>query len=734
MKINKLLNYYQNIIKNEDVFLALKFIKEKYKIIYKILKDNNMNDKEKQKKIIEICSNTSHLEKRLKIDQIFKINFSEELKEKKEIKKEHLNIIELLEEGIDSITLFTLNEFIIKNKITENNDILIQKFISDFQYNLKMHTRFKKFKDPWKQQQQEEVLEGGVETEKILFDIIMKIIELCSEYKILDIIYKTKMNKTRIYIKFNNNFIRYAIKHLLSKNNLPLIIEPTEWIFDEQNEVTITSDGGGYLYKCQENEGYTEFLTHYNKDKSKMTCLKNKYLEAANYLQSQKFEINTNHLQELISNPHMLFEEDEIIFLQENTYEMYKKKVDPYNIQKNLKEHYDIKKIKILNKLELIVLALVYKNHNFYYTIFTDFRNRLYYTAYLLNPQGNKRARYLINLKTCTELVSLDAVASGLQMFGLLLKNDSFLEKTRLIQTQDLTQTETDLYIYYKNKFNFSPLNYIETIIKEDKETVTKKPNSKGIHIKIQKQSIEFQDRKIFKKLLMTHTYNQTVYGMANYIKKETDFLNDLTFSEIMLHMQNVKKFFKQEFKDIDKLNEILIEVGGYCAKQNKPIILGKTENTLISQYYAEQKSKKFHTIYKKKKIQVTFKKDITPLKQSIKRAKRAIMPNLIHSLDSHLLYKVAYQAKKEQIPLYTIHDCYVTDEKYKQKIKDFYLKAAQEIMETNLVKKFIINNTGGNEELQKKLLGKLQKIRNSKKIILLDNKNCLKEEKKHLH
>jgi DNA-directed RNA polymerase len=115
-------------------------------------------------------------------------------------------------------------------------------------------------------------------------------------------------------------------------------------------------------------------------------------------------------------------------------------------------------------------------------------------------------------------------------------------------------------------------------------------------------------------------------------------------------------------YPKIKALTEYLSEIGKICNKLNIPIIWRLPHGLNISQKYLVRKTKKIEPFkYSNSSISLT----ITDKLQIDKRKQiSALMPNLVHSLDSStlaLLYISFYNTIKDIAPInfYSVHDCY---------------------------------------------------------------------------
>jgi DNA-directed RNA polymerase len=240
------------------------------------------------------------------------------------------------------------------------------------------------------------------------------------------------------------------------------------------------------------------------------------------------------------------------------------------------------------------------------------------------------------------------------------------------------------------------------------------------------KKKFFFNDksRKLFKKLLMTYAYNKEIYGMAKDIT-ESKMCLELKPTEIFYHMTNLYKFFQNEFKTIEKFKLLIIDV--IKDTENQFVILNHNSNFISTQLYRAQESKTISFSYQKQRFRMTIKMDKEPLQINRSKTEKATMPNLIHSIDAHILYNVVKGIREKNIPVYTVHDCFVIPKKHIIETKQIYLKELQNVYNSNLIEQFINNNIQDKEK-NRQMKEKYKDILTNKKIIL-NNLRGLKEE-----
>jgi hypothetical protein len=457
--------------------------------------------------------------------------------------------------------------------------------------------------------------------------------------------------------------------------------------------------------------------------RKKYTIIDNSLISTLNYLQSQPFVINQNVLNDVLNNPLAYLEEfdeskDIFLPLKYKGINEYLKELCCVNINE-IKKAID-KFSKGVSSLDLFIKTLVYadlyKNEVIFFNTYLDWRGRIYYNGYPLNPQSYKLCKRLLKLKGANIMCSFDVTASGFQILGLLMCDVLLLEKTNF-----LTNSGDDIYEY---------------ILKKYKEYIHKKLNIAEYPFLLNENfNTLIFNRKMIKNLSMCLIYTEGNFSRANKIGealescsfkinnkvliKLASLFKECVYESI-LSIDEMSKNFNLLLKDIKSKEIIHLEsskrhlttIFSYPKQEVKRVVVSKYP--LILNY-----NKQVFVIKEKKNIYV----NIVPYKNDVLKLKRSLFPNFIHQVDSLILHKVVQKAKEKNICLYTIHDCFVCDIENKNIINEFYYQACIDLInsENPLLNMFNKNNT----QLLKKSAAILDEIVTQKQY----NKNILKKE-----
>jgi hypothetical protein len=183
------------------------------------------------------------------------------------------------------------------------------------------------------------------------------------------------------YISIANNFKFTAVAYDYKAANMPLISKPENW------ETNCKGSQGGFLF-------HKKNLIIYNKEKSLMTRVSKEILSNINFLQEVPYIINKKRLKEI--------QLDFNQYLKENglRIHLYRNKQDFLEEEDKFNHTYQIynKQLReVRNIIETLEQALHLVSFPcFYFTLYLDFRTRIYYHGWPINPQGSSLSRELL--------------------------------------------------------------------------------------------------------------------------------------------------------------------------------------------------------------------------------------------------------------------------------------------------------------------------------------------------
>jgi hypothetical protein len=223
---------------------------------------------------------------------------------------------------------------------------------------------------------------------------------------------------------------------------------------------------------------------------------------------------------------------------------------------------------------------------------------------------------------------------------------------------------------------------------------------------------------------MMCYFYNETHFGVLKKLS-EKDFTQIRGF-QLSPEITLIREFLNKHFYDFRVLSEIVKKVTSHSVKSQRKISLFEGKVTTY-QYYAQQEtiSINYYDQYDKRQ-QINVSVDKSPLVIAKGKTERATLPNLVHNIDSIVLHSVVSRAKKLNIPLTVIHDCFIVHKKYENKIKQYYFESfCQEVFNSdNCVLTSFIKRNIAHKELIKdvKLKEILKELENRRRVFSLEN------------
>ena len=264
--------------------------------------------------------------------------------------------------------------------------------------------------------------------------------------------------------------------------------------------------------------------------------------------------------------------------------------------------------------------------------------------------------------------IQLDATCNGYQHLSLL-SSDSALAKELNLTKSNWNDTPKDFYTYlctklvdlFRNKLNSPHLSETEL------ESLTRLSNF----------SI---NRSIIKKAVMTIPYNVSTQEMVKYIKDQFEcentednsinkyyiLINDngikLKHMDFYLLAKGLREILSLSFPKLNYLSEYLKKIAHISAKLDLVIPWTTPSGVIVKQSYLasnEVRLKPFAYDKSSFILRITDKNKLNHNKQ-----RRALMPNLIHSLDAASLALLVDHYFSNTIPssiknMYAVHDCF---------------------------------------------------------------------------
>lgn len=184
-------------------------------------------------------------------------------------------------------------------------------------------------------------------------------------------------------------------------------------------------------------------------------------------------------------------------------------------------------------------------------------------------------------------------------------------------------------------------------------------------------------NRDLVKSLLMPLVYGKTAYSMADNLYNElNDLLNKKECLELASH---IDAFFKKRFPHIVNLMALIQGIGWIVSASGLPVCYSTPMFTTVQDY---MKSEGINIwIYdrnSRKRRQVTLR--VPTPERDRRKTKAAIFANFIHQKDALIAFNMIKDVKERGIPIYTVHDNFITTMDFAQAMGETYIKILNNI------------------------------------------------------
>lgn len=271
-----------------------------------------------------------------------------------------------------------------------------------------------------------------------------------------------------------------------------------------------------------------------------------------------------------------------------------------------------------------------------------------------------------------SEPVFMDASSSAYQIMAYLLQDAQIAFKTNLINGD----TRNDLYMILREDY----LNYLR----------------EGNHLNPRLEP--YFTRKLIKKIFMPITYGKTIKTIADDIY---DVLcNQISYKSCMILGKESFNYWCIRYKELHNLLKLFGGVGYLCSflcrgvKLSTPLFYSYQDYRKFEKQsvwiYSNHKGKEKRTRHK-----ISF--NVLTTKRNVTKSKCATLANFIHQKDALIAINTIrsiYDTVGE-IPIYTVHDCFVSNYAMSEKMADIYketlFKSLGNPME--LINEFVFKN-----------------------------------------
>ena len=248
------------------------------------------------------------------------------------------------------------------------------------------------------------------------------------------------------------------------------------------------------------------------------------------------------------------------------------------------------------------------------------------------------------------EPVFMDASSSAYQIMAYLLQDSKIALSTNLI----MNESRSDLYMILREEY----LNHLRKggLITPKLET--------------------YFTRKLIKRMFMPLTYGKTVKSIADDIYE--DMIQYISYKTSMKLASEAYSFWCNRYSGVDNLLKLFGCIGGLCSS------LGRAVKLSTPLFYSYQDYRKFETqsvwVYSNKKgkgkptrHKISF--NVLTAERNVLKSKCATFANFIHQKDALVAINTVsnFYDKYGYSPIYTVHDCFVSNYDMSEKMADIY-------------------------------------------------------------
>ncbi|XP_070045570.1 probable DNA-directed RNA polymerase [Nicotiana tomentosiformis] len=513
-----------------------------------------------------------------------------------------------------------------------------------------------------------------------------------------------KKEKGKYYKQKPSHVIcNFDISILSIQLNLPMVCRPKSWDvvpqLKERGEApkSLSDITGGYLSEpVRDFYLYNRYNLLASRDKNNFNILlANNYqemCETMNALQGEGFEINVGVLDFINNNYNGLVETGLLMakhLASLNIAAASNKLRETY--LSSLEGKFDVKYPGLLKafltdiqraRYESFILDITsaYAGYEFYLPAFVDFRGRIYRMG-VLHFHERELARSLIvfSKRQRARLASAETIityaTNASDPFQFLSKAitlgefDSRVSYSQLPITQDASANAYQIISYFllnsetANIINLIPTkgnkevedlrinDVYEFFVLEIVEYLKKEINTLKGHDGIMDHVCTRLNRKLVKSLLMLLIYGKTAYSMAEDIYQHYD--NVFRKKECLAMASHIEKFFKWRFSHIVNLMSLI-----------RAIVQDYMKLEAVNKWIYDRPSKK--------RRQVTLR--VPTNKRDRKKTTTAITANFVHQKDANIAFYMIRNVKSRGIPIYTVHDNFITTPDFAPLMAGFYI------------------------------------------------------------
>lgn len=270
---------------------------------------------------------------------------------------------------------------------------------------------------------------------------------------------------------------------------------------------------------------------------------------------------------------------------------------------------------------------------------------------------------------TCMPITQ-DASASAYQIMSYFLLDETLAKRTNLIPSSD--GKIQDVYSF---------------ILEELKEFMIAELGENNLS----RQVCDVLTRKIVKSIFMPIIYGKTLMSTAKDLKDHLSHY--ILHKECFLVASVCFKFWRTKYPGMDCLIRMIRHIGWIASAKDSPVFYRVPEFTPVQDYMIMEKIKIWlYNSQHKKKHSVTLR--VSSSKRDRRKTEISTFVNFIHQKDAHITMSVVKKMLLMNMPIYTVHDNFITTAKYSHLLPDIYIKSICEMgPPLSIINEFIYMN-----------------------------------------
>ncbi|KAK6772568.1 hypothetical protein RDI58_030186 [Solanum bulbocastanum] len=187
-------------------------------------------------------------------------------------------------------------------------------------------------------------------------------------------------------------------------------------------------------------------------------------------------------------------------------------------------------------------------------------------------------------------------------------------------------------------------------------------------------QAAPLLHRNLVKSLLMPLVYGKTAYSMAENLYNELNKPLGLGKKECLELATHIEIFFKKRFPHIVNLMSLIRAVGWVVSASGAPVYYSTPMFTTVQDYMkSEAVNIWLYDRHSKKRRQVTLR--VPTPERDRRKTTSAIFANFIHQKDAIIAFNMIKNVKKRGIPIYTVHDNFITTMDFAHAMGESYIE-----------------------------------------------------------